>query len=246
MPTTDPGYYKVNYRALSLRGVARSRGLLRLPLTFLVTRFKKPTVTAWMPVSWTELECAEEDLSERFWRATSQARRDFDQIGFKAVGFKKLTRILNPFHRDNGGINYLDPSRRCFGQIIYNRSGAQSSEQTEREHIVVAFTGCFKSGCLSFTNDKISPFDSPPGHEVVRRPSDGVAALYSKFLEEVARRTEEPGHFPDDKSLHKWFNLNQLEVFNHRVRSGLFIKMSESEIDDALRRIGRRLPAGDA
>src|ERR1041384_6676427 len=99
-----PGYYKVNYRALSMGGVARMRGLLRLPLAYLITRLKQPTATTWMPTLWAELECPRRALSEQFWAATARQRQTFASLGFSELGFKKLKRILNPLHRDNGGI----------------------------------------------------------------------------------------------------------------------------------------------
>ena len=118
---STPGYYKVNYRALSLTGVARMWGPLRLPLAFFITRFKQPTATAWMPTLWTGLECTKQDLSARFWQTTLRHREEFERLGFTEFGLKRVKQILSPFHRDNGGVNYLDVSGCHFGQLVCKR-----------------------------------------------------------------------------------------------------------------------------
>jgi hypothetical protein len=236
-----PGYYKVNYRAISLGGLARMRGLLRSPLAYLITRFKRPTATAWMPTLWTELECSKQDLSERFWTSTVRQRQAFASLGFSELGFKKLKRILNPLHRDNGGINYLDATRSHFGQLIYNRTHVPAPVEADKEQVTIAFAAVFQQGTLSYTNDK-SPFDPLPQHEIVRHPSDDVGSLYHEFLERLKRRPEAPRRFPDVDSLRRWFDSNQLEVFEDRVQRGLFIKMSDAEVEVARRKLPPPLP----
>ena len=115
----EPGYYKTNYRALSLRDVARRWGWLRLPLYYRITRSKKPTPAGWLPETWAALECKEEELSAEFFRAVEPYREGLRRLGFSELGFRRLKRVLNPLHREAGGINLLDGSRRHFAQIRY-------------------------------------------------------------------------------------------------------------------------------
>jgi len=120
-PMCDPGYYSTNSRALSLSELVRMRGWLCLPLTYLISRFKNPTSATWMPQMWADLECAERELSPGFVRAATACRASLRNLGFDEVGFKKLKRVLNPNHRDDGGINFLDRTHSHYGQLIYNK-----------------------------------------------------------------------------------------------------------------------------
>ena len=88
-----------------------------------------------MPTLWKDLECTQVDLSERFWLATARHRQDFAALGFIEMGLKKVKDFLNPVIRDNGGINYLDASRRYFAQLAYNRAYLATPIPTERENI---------------------------------------------------------------------------------------------------------------
>src|SRR5258708_1959302 len=178
-----PGYYKTSYRALSPRGVARMRGLLRLPLAYLISRFMRPTAAAWMPQTWADLECEEQEISERCLQVLSPDREAFGRLGFTDLGFKKVKRVLNPNHRDAGGINFLDSSRCHFGQLIYNRSHVPPPVSKDRERVVFAFTAVFCEATLSYSNNAKTPFDSVPGHEVLRIPSSDVAGIYQRFVE---------------------------------------------------------------
>jgi hypothetical protein len=237
----EPGYYKTNPRALSLRGVARKWGLLRLPLTYLITRFKRSSPGGWMPMLWKDLECRKEDLSDQFWQATARHRQDFAALGFAELGYKKVKDFLNPLIRDNGGINYLDGSRRYFAQLIYNKVFAPAPISAEREHIMIAFTAVFGGQLFSCTNNN-SPFEAMPQHEVVRVKSDEVRIISRTFTERLASRAETPQQFADEASLRAWFDANQIAVFEYRVRTGLFVKMTDAEVEAARRKLPLRLP----
>ena len=170
-----PGYYKTSFRAHP--GLTKS-----IP-------------SCWMPGLWADLECAERELSEQFRMATAEARKKFQQLGFAEVGFKKLKRVLNPHSRDRGGINYLDGSRRHFGQIIYNRTFIPSL-QAERETLVVSFTAVFADGAFSCTNNP-ETFEPVPNHSVVRFKSGDVAFIYGQFVERLNQRSDAPREFAD-------------------------------------------------
>ena len=227
---SEAGYYQSNYRALSVKGVARMRGWLRLPLAYLITRFKAPTPAGWMPQLWADLECTEPELSPQCLVATVRHRETLRRLGFSEVGFKKLNRILNPLHRDDGGINFLDASRRHYGQLIYNRSHVPPPVNAVRERVVIAFTAVFKDEIFSYANNSNTPFDAVPRQKVVRISSNDAAQIYQRFVDDLKRRNEEPLHFSDLESLRNWFDSNAIEVFNHRVRKRLFIRMSDKEV----------------
>ena len=231
-----PGYYKVNFRALNLRELFRMRGLLRLPLAYLMTRFKKPIAEAWMPVPWSDLECDPQDLSERFFQVAAPHRREFERLGFTEVGLKKLRRLLNPNHRDNGGINCLDTRGCHFGQLIYNKTHLPPPINADKEQITIAFTAVFPQRTLSYTNTKFG-FDSLPQHEVIRCPASDIASLYQAFANRLKQCPESPRHFADLHSLRAWFDSNAGEVFEARVRRRLYIRMSDEEVEAALRRV---------
>jgi hypothetical protein len=231
----NPGYYKSNYRALTLRELARMQGLVRLPLTYLITRFKSPTPAGWMPHMWADLECAEHELSPDFFRAVARYRGTIRNLGFSDVGFKKLKHILNPNHRDDGGINFLDGSHSHFGQLIYNKSHVPPPIDRDREQVIVAFTAVFETGTLIFTNNTRTAFDSPPQHTVVRIASDDVARIYRHFVDAVQTYHEPPRRFRDQQALRAWFDSNAVEIFTSRVRRGLFVPMSDEEVAEARR-----------
>jgi len=177
------------------------RGLLRLPLTYLITRFKTPTPAGWMPQMWADLDCAEQELSSGFVRATTGCRESLCNLGFNEVGFKKLKCILNPNHRDDGGINLLDRSRCHFGQLIYNKSHAPPPINRDREQVIVAFTAVFEEGTLNYTNNAKTAFDSVPHHAVVRIASNDVAHIYRRFVDAVQGHKEPPLRFANQKAL---------------------------------------------
>jgi hypothetical protein len=238
---STPGYYKTNSRALSLAGMVRAVGFIRLPLAWLLFRLKPPTSTSWMPALWADLECTKQDLSTQFWQRTQLHRGEFARLGFVEVAVKKLRKILNPMHRDNGGINYLDSSRTHFAQLMYNKVRAPAPINNDRERITIAFTAVFETGTLSYTNNK-SPFDGTPEREIVRVASDDVASMCRNFQAHVARRGEVPRSFPDDDSLRQWFDSNQLRFFEDQVRRGVFVRMTDAEVEAARRKLPPPLP----
>jgi len=240
---STPGYYKVDHGALSVSGSTQTGGPLTAPPEYSVTRVMQQTPVGWMPMFWGDLESTERGLSARFWEATARHRKDFQSLGFIAVGFKKLTRILNPLHRDNGGVNYLDTTRSHFGQLIYNRTCVALPLDADKEQVTIVFTAVFERGNVSYTNNN-SPFGSLPHHDVFRLSSDDVGLMYRKFAEHLKSRTEPPRRFPDDDSLRRWFDANQMEIFEDRVQRGIFIRMSDGEVETVRKKLPPPLPEG--
>src|SRR5262249_3072137 len=149
-----------------------------------------------MPQSYADLECAENQLSERLFRAVAPCRGEMGKLGFSEVGFKKLEHSLLRVHREAGGINYLDASRSQFGQVLYVRTQRGSALNTERENITIAFTVVVRGRELSFTNNKFG-HDAPPGYEVRRFPSANATELYERFRMRLRDFQEPPQRFPD-------------------------------------------------
>jgi hypothetical protein len=210
-----PGYYKVSFRAHP--------------------KLTKSIPTGWMPSTWTQLECPEQELSDAFRNATSVHREKFKQLGFIEQGFKKNARILNPNARDSGGINYLDGRRRLFGQIIYNRS-YMPSLQSEKETVVIAFTAVFANEVFSCTNhfDFLEPV---PNSNVIRLKSDDAGQIYEQFIKHLKQHTDSPRQFPDLSSLQAWFDSNMAVIFEYRVRRGAWVRMSDYEVEKAQRKL---------
>jgi hypothetical protein len=210
------GYYKVSFRAHP--------------------KLTKSIPTGWMPSTWTELESRESELSEHFHKATAAHRGQFKQLGFVEQGFKKLKRVLNPGHRENCGINYLDQSRCVFGQLIYNRFYMPALER-EKESVIIAFTAIYDGEILSCTNNMNQAVEPLPNHNVIRIESQDVAFLYQKFVEELKQRMEQPRRFFDLQALQTWFDANAREIFEDKVRRGLWVRMSDYEVVVARRKL---------
>lgn len=212
-PKPAPGYYKVSFRAHP--------------------KLTKSIPTAWMPSTWAEIGCPEHELSEAFRNATAPHRETFRRLGFAEQGFKKLRRILNPNARDRGGINYLDASRSHFGQLLYNRA-FMPVDKAEKEHVVISFTAVFPNEVFSCTNhvDFLEPI---PHHNVIRLKSNDADFIYAEFMKHLKQHPEQPRQFPDLASLQAWFNANAFEIFEYRVRTGAWVKMSDFEVEKARR-----------
>ena len=209
-----PGYYKVSFRAHP--------------------KLTKSIPAGWMPNTWAELECPERELSDAFRKATAVHREKFKQLGFTEQGFKKNTRVLNPNARDSGGINFLDGSRRHFGQIIYNRSYVPAL-RSEKETIVIAFTAVFPNEVFSCTNH-VDFLEPVPNSNVIRLKSDDAGQIHEQFANHLKQRTDSPRHFPDLSSLQAWFDSNMATIFEYRVRRGLWVRMSDFEVEKFRRR----------
>ena len=231
-----PGYYKTNYCRLSLRELIRFRGLLLLPITFILTRFKKPDGAVWMPGLWSDTNCANTDLSGRFWQATEPHRQIFVRLGFSECKHSMVKNHLNPLYRDNGGIIYLHSNRSHIGMLIYAKLHLSPPIDRDVEHMTIAFTAAFASGAASCTNTK-DRYDPLPGREVTKVPSNDPAFIYARFLEKLKHCAQTPLDFPDRDSLQRWFDGNQIEIFESRVKRKLFIQMSDHEVEEARRRL---------
>lgn len=230
-----PGYYKTNYRALRLGEMIRWYGFSRGLKNYLVTRRMRPTTTgSWMPGLWAESECKPEELSERFWQATKPHRKDFEDLGFTQCRLSK-SKSLSPLHRDAGGVNYLDSTRRFFGILLFIRI-RNAATGVEKNEIIIAFTAVFENGSFTCTNAR-KTYEPPTDAEVIRLNTYKAREIYERFVEALQQRKETPHEFRNVEALRQWFDARQIRIFEDRVRRGLFIRMTDAEVAAAQARL---------
>jgi hypothetical protein len=174
-------------------------------------------------------------LSEYVWQGTKPHRADFEKLGFTVCRYSKITRNLNPNHRDSGGIFYLDASRRFVAHLSYLRLYVPA-RRSIRNTIIIAFTAVFEQGCLTCTNNK-NRLDPPGRDQVIRLVSHDVGFIYRQFLSHVQHRRDQPREFPTLESLRSWFDEHQVSRFEERVRRRLFVPMTEKQVAAAMRRL---------
>ncbi len=223
-PEIAPGYYKVMIPS-GQPGVAPTQSL---PI-------------GWLPGIWADLACPESELSKEFWQATAALRGGFNGLGFAIIGHKKLSRILNPSHRDSGGIYYIDSSRRQLGQVVYNKYHL-APQNADKETVVIMFAVGFGNEVLHCTNNTNDVLGAPANHTVIRLPSNDVASVYERFLAELKQRTEPPRQFPDLAAVQAWTDTIAVEALVDRVQRGLYVPMNRFEVAMAK----RNLPAAEA
>ena len=191
-----------------------------------------------MPGLWETNECKREELSDQFWKATLAHREALDRLGFSPCSCRKLKEHLNPAVRDNGGIFYLDNDKMQFARLIYFKRVARSQPEVEVEIIRIAFTAAFEAGSLSCTNEGPA-FDSLPDATIVRIPSSDAAVIYKEFSRLIHERPDKPRTFPSVEAVRQWFDAKQQESFEERVRRGLFVPMTDAEVEVARRRLSQ-------
>src|SRR5579871_3666329 len=193
----EPGFYKNDFRALSLKELVRMGGFLKLPLSYLISRFKPSLPAGWAPLTWSELQCHERDLSKDCLQAMAGYREILRGMDFSEVGFKKVKLHLNPSYRDSGGMNFLDSGRRHFGQLLYTKFHSPPPIDKDIEQISVTFTAALGNRTLNYSNNTRTAFDSAPNHPVVRIDSKDIAHVYQCFLQGLRQRKVSPQCFHD-------------------------------------------------
>jgi hypothetical protein len=189
-----------------------------------------------MPTLWADGECGCEDLSARFWDATASHRERFKELRFAECAYRKIDQPLNPLYRDSGAIFYWDQTRQYLGQLLYVRVHSPPPIDADKEVITVLFTAAFERGCLACTNGRHF-FDGAPNNVVIRVSSTDPFDAYQRLIENLRERQDSPRRFSDLHLLQNWFDEATFETFQERVRRGLFIRMTDSEVESALRRV---------
>jgi len=196
---------------------------------------------SWMPGLWADSECKKEELSARFWESTATYRQQFAQLGFRECGFSKVTRHLDRSWRDSGEVFYLDPSRSHLGMLVYAKVDPRKPIVPSVERVAIVFTAALHGRTISCTNNQ-NAFDPIPSQRVIRLSTLELELVHQRFLAELHNDRETPLAFPDKQSLQRWFDANQLATFENRVRRGLFVKMTDAEVQQALRNFPPPLP----
>jgi hypothetical protein len=196
-----------------------------------------------MPQLWADLECDQRALSEQFWQRTTKYREAIEKLGFVGCGFSMLKNEfnLNRLVLDNGKITYIHKNNTHIALIVYHKTRIPEPVNKDKEETVVAFTTAFPIGSLSCSNAR-GGFEPNPDEKVVRIHTDDVVALYETFLNALKRKSEQPLAFSTPRQMQQLFDERVIKRFENRVKRGLFVKMTDLEIEQARRRMPPPLP----
>lgn len=224
----EPGYYKTDHKALTIREMVRMKGVLKLPMIFIATRFVMPPgAGVWMPGKCAEVACNQDELSPRFWAVTEFQRNAIEKLGFVLCQFSKVKRNLNPLSLDNGGIIYLHRDGKSVATLVFVRMKTVES-------IAIGFTAAFEKGGVSFVNYK-QRYDDLPGRESVLIRSNDPAVIYERFTSHLKTERRQLRVFASCDEARVRLDEATLEAFEARVERGLFVRMSDEEVADAQR-----------
>jgi len=187
-----------------------------------------------MPHLSADRACPKEKLSDRFWHATEWERKVFTRLGFGECLFSKIERHVNPMYLDTGGITYLHRDRWQIGFLNYVKLRVPSPVNQVRENITISFAAAFHTGSLTVTNEK-RYYDPPPGREKMLVQSRDPAVIHQKFEGELQKRGLTPRVFSDSTAALQWIDERSLEAFEDHVTRGLYVKMSDEEVEQAQR-----------
>jgi hypothetical protein len=139
---------------------------------------------------------------------------------------------------DNGGITYLHSGQSHIGTLVYGRLQVPAPLNQVRETVVVGFTAAFEKGSVSFTNSK-DHFDPLPGRQAVLVQSADPAAIYERFVSYLRSQPQTPRVFGGCEPARQWLDGCRLESFEARVARGLYVRMTDGEVEQARRNMGR-------
>lgn len=182
-----------------------------------------------------------EGLSPRFWEATLAQRSTFERLGFACCFYSRLKGNLNPSYLDEGAVTYLHPDRSSIGTLVYSRIQVTSPLHLLRETTVVGFTAAFATGSLSFTNSK-KRINSLPGRQTVFVQSDDPGKIYERFVSRLRGLPHAPRVFTGCNEVRQWLDACRLESFEAGVARGLYVRMTDGEVEDARRKMHSKLP----
>lgn len=196
-----------------------------------------------MPQLWADLECDQQALSEQFWQRTMKHREAMEKLGFVGCGFSRLKDEfnLNQLKLDNGKVIYIHRNKTHLALVLYQKNRVPGPVYKEKEVIVAAFTAAYPAGSLSCSNAR-GGFEPSPDEKVVRIRTDDVSALYNIFLDAVKRRSEQPLTFSTPEQMQQLFDERLIMRFENRLKRGLFVKMTDGEIEQAKKKIPPPLP----
>jgi hypothetical protein len=239
-----PGYYKSNLRGLTLRELTRWYGLWRLPWMLLISRIASaPKGGYWMPGTWDETACPREALPTQFWESTARQCEGVRQLGFSEVGYGSMmsSMVLDPTVLCQGRVTYLDTTHTQSCSVFHVRKYLPPPLKKTVDTVVVSFTAYFENGVLSCINNR-KTFDTTPDHTVVCTTTDDPAIAYQRFVQALRARRDQPRIFPDFDSLRACSDAELVKQFEARVRRGLYVKMTDAEVEEARRNMPPPLP----
>jgi hypothetical protein len=121
----------------------------------------------WMPGTWASSECAESDLSDACRGAIKDARDQILRLGFREVGFRRSTGVLDPKCRGSGGVAFLDADRRQFMLLIWVRM-SPGDGRADFEALTMVVTAQIAGCGFSCTNQINAVLGDPPNTTVLR------------------------------------------------------------------------------
>lgn len=229
----EPGFYKSNYRALSIRELVRWRGVLKLPLAFILTRFvMRPTGGVWMPSLSADLECTIEELPPQFLARTESQRTAIESLGFVPCFYAKLRRNINARMLETGSVTYLHSGGSYMGIIISGTVQTPPPVNRIKEYVHVVFTAVIDDKVESFSN-ATQRFDlSVEGRSTFVNSND-VGVIYQRFVHCIASRRPATRVFTGCEDLREWLDEMRLKGFEAKVKRGLFVRMTDAEVEQA-------------
>jgi hypothetical protein len=139
---------------------------------------------------------------------------------------------------DDGAITYLHSGHSYVGTLVFGRLQVPPPLNQIRETITVGFTTAFEAGSLSFTNSK-DRFDALPGRQDVLVQSGDPAFIYERFASRLSSHPQTPRVFANCDAVRRWLDDCRLESFEARVARGLFVRMTDEEVEQTRRKMGR-------
>jgi hypothetical protein len=137
---------------------------------------------------------------------------------------------------DNGSVFFLDESCQVIGLVTYSlirRAGKDTTQAT----LGIALQVAMRRGTFAITNNLRDLFESPPNHHVLRVETNELSVLRAKLWERLQTIPEMPAVFANTEAMKSWLDDMQRETFEFRVRTGRFARMTEYEVEQAVRQL---------
>lgn len=100
----------------------------------------------------------------------------------------------------------------------------------------MGFTAAFEKSSVSFTNSK-DRFDPLPGRQAVLVQNSDPATIYERFVSHLRGQPQTPRAFAGCEPVRQWLDECRLESFGARVARGLYVRMTDEEVEQARRKM---------
>lgn len=235
----EPGYYKTNYRAISIRELVRLRGWMKLPFAFYWTRFgSHPPSGQWLPMLSANEECKAEDLPEKFWSATTAQRQALEELGFVAQIHVRRNKDLDPVILDACSIQYLHAEHPYPVNLAYVRTRSPAPLNREKEIAVTAFCAIFQDGSAMVCSNGREFLDPNPKCQVLKFPIlKDPRDIHTIFIAQLKEETKPLRRFSGRDELRAWSDTESQELLDRWVARGFKVRMTDEEIRHAQQRM---------